>query len=59
MNGQTGIRSFVQVGDSGVGKTSLVIRFTDDVFRSAPTFGIDFMVKIVQIWDTFGQELQR
>ena len=64
-NGQTGMRSFVQVGNSGVGKTSLRIRFTDDVFRSASTFGIDFKEKTVdvggkklklQIWDTFGQE---
>ncbi|XP_066423027.1 ras-related protein Rab-18-B-like [Molothrus aeneus] len=55
------------VGDSGVGKTSLLRRFTDGAFepRLTPTVGIDFKVKkmlvegrAVQlaIWDTAGQE---
>ncbi len=55
------------VGDSGVGKTSLLIRFNDREFTSnhITTIGIDFRAKImdvdgrrvkVQIWDTAGQE---
>eukprot|EP00924_Labyrinthula_sp_SR-Ha-C_P003912 maker-scaffold_3-snap-gene-8.48-mRNA-1 protein AED:0.01 eAED:0.01 QI:333/1/1/1/1/1/2/263/220 len=55
------------IGDSGVGKTCLLLRYTNDVF--SPTFittiGIDFKVKNIQIndkriklqiWDTAGQE---
>ncbi|CAN8202074.1 unnamed protein product [Coccothraustes coccothraustes] len=55
------------VGDSGVGKSSLLRRVTDGAFepRQAPTVGIDFKVKkmVVEgravqlaIWDTAGQE---
>uniref|UniRef100_A0A8C3R2H7 small monomeric GTPase n=1 Tax=Cyanoderma ruficeps TaxID=181631 RepID=A0A8C3R2H7_9PASS len=55
------------VGDSGVGKSSLLRRFTDGTFepRLKPTVGIDIKVKkmvlegrAVQlaIWDTAGQE---
>ncbi|NXM98907.1 RB18B protein, partial [Sylvia borin] len=57
----------LMVGDSGVGKSSLLRRFTDGAFepRLKPTVGIDFKVKrmvlrgrAVQlaIWDTAGQE---
>ncbi|XP_041282533.1 ras-related protein Rab-18-B-like isoform X2 [Onychostruthus taczanowskii] len=55
------------VGDSGVGKSSLLRRFTDGAFepRLTPTVGIDFKMKkmVVEgravqlaIWDTAGQE---
>ncbi|NXR71515.1 RB18B protein, partial [Pycnonotus jocosus] len=55
------------VGDSGVGKSSLLRRFTDGAFEPSlkPTVGIDFKVKkmVVEgravqlaIWDTAGQE---
>lgn len=54
------------VGDSGVGKTNLLTRFCDDVFRNSyvATVGVDFVLKPVevdnsivklQIWDTAGQ----
>lgn len=57
----------VVIGDSGVGKSSLVARFTDDFFLEdcAPTIGVDFKVKTVSVgekrvkltmWDTAGQE---
>ncbi|KAL6059477.1 Ras- protein Rab-1A [Balamuthia mandrillaris] len=55
------------LGDSSVGKSCLLCRFTDDVFRTSlsTTIGIDFRIKTlnidgrdyrVQIWDTAGQE---
>ncbi|CAG2053866.1 unnamed protein product [Timema podura] len=56
------------LGDSGVGKTCLLVRFRDGLFLSGnfiSTVGIDFRNKVVlvdqskvklQIWDTAGQE---
>ncbi|CRK96488.1 CLUMA_CG010006, isoform A [Clunio marinus] len=55
------------IGESGVGKSSLMLRFTDDKFdaNEQPTIGVDFKVKhleldgekiYLQIWDTAGQE---
>lgn len=57
----------LMIGDSGVGKSCLLLRFSDDSFT--PTFittiGIDFKIKTIdlngkrvklQIWDTAGQE---
>ena len=55
------------IGESGVGKTCLLLRFTDDSFTAnhLATIGIDFKIKIInlenkliklQIWDTAGQE---
>ena len=60
----------VVVGDSGVGKTCMLIRFVRDIFdeESQPTLGVEFLTKIVQteqhriqlqLWDTAGQELFR
>ncbi|XP_015278659.1 PREDICTED: ras-related protein Rab-18-B-like [Gekko japonicus] len=55
------------VGDSAVGKSSLLLRFTEDQFEPCldPTIGVDFKVKKMvvgdlplqlAIWDTAGQE---
>ncbi|XP_073984554.1 ras-related protein Rab-37-like isoform X5 [Rhodnius prolixus] len=56
------------LGDSGVGKTCILVRFRDNLFLSGnfiSTVGIDFRNKVVlvdetkvklQIWDTAGQE---
>ncbi|KAG1667349.1 hypothetical protein FOA52_001407 [Chlamydomonas sp. UWO 241] len=55
------------VGDSGVGKSCLLLRFSDDTFTSSfiTTIGIDFKIKKLllddkwvklQMWDTAGQE---
>ncbi|KAF5184468.1 Ras-related protein rabc1 [Thalictrum thalictroides] len=54
------------VGDSGVGKSSLLLSFTSNTFdHLSPTIGVDFKVKLVSlggkklklsIWDTAGQE---
>ena len=57
----------VFVGDSSVGKSSIIIRFTDDTYNDQyiSTIGVDFKIKTVthkeklvklQIWDTAGQE---
>merc|ERR1712070_1293584 len=54
-------------GDSGVGKRSILCRYSDDVFNAnfLMTIGIDFKIKTIeldgkkiklQIWDTAGQE---
>lgn len=55
------------IGDSGVGKTCILVRFSEDAFNSTfiSTIGIDFKIRTVdiegkkiklQIWDTAGQE---
>lgn len=55
------------IGESGVGKSSLLLRFTDDNFDpdQALTIGVDFKTKKITIddntvklaiWDTAGQE---
>mmetsp|Transcript_857 Transcript_857/g.3137 ORF Transcript_857/g.3137 Transcript_857/m.3137 type:complete len:439 (+) Transcript_857:137-1453(+) len=56
----------VLVGDAGVGKTSLLLRFTENRFDSKPsTVAVDFKLTTfkvngkyikLQIWDTAGQE---
>eukprot|EP00922_Rhytidocystis_sp_ex-Travisia-forbesii_P019962 GHVS01029454.1.p1 GENE.GHVS01029454.1~~GHVS01029454.1.p1 ORF type:complete len:210 (+),score=15.80 GHVS01029454.1:210-839(+) len=55
------------VGESGVGKSSILLRFTDDEFndKQLSTIGVDFKVKYMSlggrrlklaVWDTAGQE---
>lgn len=57
----------IVIGDSGVGKTNIILKFTQEKFKDnyVATIGVDFKVKIVnvgdkkiklQIWDTAGQE---
>nr|CCA15039.1 Rab1 family GTPase putative [Albugo laibachii Nc14] len=57
----------VLIGDSGVGKSCLLLRFADDAFTESyiTTIGVDFRFRTVridkktiklQIWDTAGQE---
>ncbi|XP_014003401.2 EF-hand calcium-binding domain-containing protein 4B [Salmo salar] len=60
----------VLIGNSSVGKTSLLMRFCDDCFYpgTSATVGIDYSVKTItvdnsqvalQMWDTAGQERYR
>mmetsp|Transcript_165686 Transcript_165686/g.526811 ORF Transcript_165686/g.526811 Transcript_165686/m.526811 type:complete len:204 (-) Transcript_165686:121-732(-) len=55
------------IGDSGVGKSSILLAFCDDEFndKQASTIGVDFKTKFMQVrgkklklalWDTAGQE---
>eukprot|EP00629_Pelagomonadales_sp_RCC1024_P013061 CAMPEP_0119275770 /NCGR_PEP_ID=MMETSP1329-20130426/14382_1 /TAXON_ID=114041 /ORGANISM="Genus nov. species nov., Strain RCC1024" /LENGTH=198 /DNA_ID=CAMNT_0007276183 /DNA_START=213 /DNA_END=806 /DNA_ORIENTATION=- len=55
------------IGDAGVGKSSMLLRFTDNTFDEnlGSTIGVDFKVKMVEaggkrikltLWDTAGQE---
>jgi len=55
------------IGDSSVGKSSILVRYTDNTFNSSieSTIGIDFRIKSIpyndkkirfQIWDTAGHE---
>jgi Ras-related protein Rab-11A len=60
----------VLVGDSGVGKSNIISKFTKNEFNfeSKTTIGVEFASKVVniddktikvQIWDTAGQERYR
>ena len=58
----------IAVGNTGVGKSSLLLRFVNDNFDefSEPTLGAAFLAKVynygnnqsvrLQMWDTAGQE---
>jgi len=55
------------IGDSGVGKSCILLRFADDTYTDSyiSTIGVDFKIRTIeldgktvklQIWDTAGQE---
>jgi Ras-related protein Rab-1A len=55
------------IGNTHVGKSNLLLRFSDNVFQDQfqPTIGVDFKIKTInlddsviklQLWDTAGQE---
>ena len=61
------IQKILLIGDSGVGKSSIVLRFTENTYNESyiSTIGVDFKVKKliidnnvvkIQLWDTAGQE---
>ena len=41
----------IVIGDSSVGKTCLLLRFSDDSFPTThmPTIGIDFRIKVMNV----------
>merc|ERR1712137_174835 len=58
---------YIIIGPSGVGKSSLLLQYTDSRFSEShtPTIGVEFGIKMIehsgkvikmQIWDTAGQE---
>ena len=64
------IFKIVLVGDTCVGKSCILVRFSDDIFNDSyvTTIGVDFRFKTmvvnnkvakIQIWDTAGQERYR
>merc|ERR1712063_143092 len=61
------VHKLLIVGDSGVGKSCLLLRFSDDIFTEnfISSIGVDYKVNSVdingteiklQMWDTAGQE---
>ncbi len=61
------IYKIIVVGDSGVGKSSILLRYTEDIYVEdyTSTIGVDFILKNIvldnkkikiQLWDTAGQE---
>lgn len=66
MSEYTSVAKLVMIGNSGVGKSALILRYTNDEFdmNYNGTIGVDFSHKIItfsekkvklQIWDTAGQ----
>lgn len=46
------ILKYVIVGDASVGKSSLMVRLTDDRFgQSEPTLGVEFAARIINVGD--------
>lgn len=61
------VQKIIIIGDSGVGKSNMLLRFTEGVFvdNYMMTIGINYVFKVLtldntriklQIWDTAGQE---
>jgi small GTP-binding protein len=67
MTGTEVLLEILVIGESAVGKSCLLLRYTDDKFQDTfmTTVGVDFKTKFItvdgtrvklQIWDTAGQE---
>ena len=70
MSGYHYLMKFIVIGDSGVGKSSLINQYINGTFQAKmePTIGVEFATKTVtlqkrkvklQIWDSAGQENYR
>ena len=70
MSGYHYLMKFIVIGDSGVGKSSLINQYIQGSFHTKmePTIGVEFATKTVevskkkikmQIWDSAGQENYR
>ena len=66
MSKKSSTLKYLVVGDSGVGKTSLLVRYCEETFHNEylTTIGVDFKIKRIEhhgqpitlnIWDTAGQ----
>lgn len=66
MDGEYVFKTLI-IGDSSVGKSNLLLRFSDNIFHDTflPTIGVDFKIKNISvydksiklnIWDTAGQD---
>ena len=64
------LAKLIIIGDSGVGKTNLILNFVGETFKEnyVATIGVDFKARSInvddkkvklQIWDTAGQERYR
>ncbi len=64
------LAKLIIIGDTGVGKTNIILSFVGENFRDnyVATIGVDFKAKTLdvegkkiklQIWDTAGQERYR
>ena len=64
------LAKMIIIGDSGVGKTNIILNFVGEPFKEnyVATIGVDFKAKSInvddkkiklQIWDTAGQERYR
>ena len=67
MNNYDVLYKILLIGNSGVGKSSILFRYCDDIYTDlyVSTIGVDFKIKTIvyegkkyklQIWDTAGQE---
>jgi Ras-related protein Rab-8A len=67
MNNYDYMVKIIIIGDSAVGKSNVLLRFTEEKYRTVhtATIGVDFKVKILDvgkhrlkmtIWDTAGQD---
>lgn len=70
MSGYHYLMKFIVIGDSGVGKSSIINQYIQGTFQNKvePTIGVEFATKTVdiqrkkiklQIWDSAGQENYR
>lgn len=52
MDGEYVFKTLI-IGDSSVGKSNLLLRFSDNIFHDTflPTIGVDFKIKNISVYD--------